>query len=256
MPESTRLIGLFPAGGRATRLGHIPTSKEILSVADPDGRPVAVSRFLVDAYTAADVDEIIVINREDKTDIKKYYSGTQHQDQMRYVTMRRPWGTPFTLDDAWPLIQDSQILLGFPDIIIQPRNVFCQLKETLLECQSDMVLGLFQTDTPQTADMVRLSESGEVLHLDIKPISSDLTHTWITAIWQPSFTEFMHEFLQQQELLYREDSTLAEPFVGTVINVAIQKGFHIIGQKIDDGRFLDVGTPDALACAQSGWALA
>lgn len=253
MIEQKKLIGMFPAGGRATRLGSINCSKEIIPVMAKNNKTIPVGQFLIDAYENVKVDEIIIITRKEKTDIRGHFSNTSLHKKFRYIDLQRHWGTPFTLDDAWPYTRDHIIALGFPDIILQPENVFRQLKDKMIHSQADVVLGLFTTNTPQKADMVNSSNTGRVINLEIKPSKTTLTQTWVTAICQPSFTRFMHEFLENEETLFRRNPERREPFVGTVINAAIDKGFHVDSHQVEGGKCLDIGTPDDLARAQSYW---
>jgi glucose-1-phosphate thymidylyltransferase len=58
------LVGVIPAAGSATRLGPLPSSKEVLPVG---GRPVM--DYLVERMRLADCDEIRLVTRTDKTDV-------------------------------------------------------------------------------------------------------------------------------------------------------------------------------------------
>jgi glucose-1-phosphate thymidylyltransferase len=246
------MVGLFPAGGRARRLGAIAGSKEIIPVQTSEGRSIPVGQYLLRAYAKAGIADVHIILPPAKSDIQACL-GTDGGCglSLRYTELQRPWGTPFTLDDAWPEYNTHTVALGFPDIIMQPDDAFIQLQRRLISSGADAALGLYPTDTPSKADMVRYDNSGRVLGLDIKPPQSTLRHTWITAVWTPAFSQFMHDFLTVEEKAFLENPQRPELFVGSVINAAIRDGRFVDSLIIPGGRMLDIGTPDDLARAQS-----
>ena len=244
------IIGLFPAGGKATRLGVLPCSKEIIPLASASDNVQVVGDYLLNAYKAAGIKKVIIIIRSGKFDICKHYAdGHAHQLNLSYQVLRYPWGTPFTLDQAYPYVKNNIIALGFPDIILKPSSVFTALKEKLLNGDDDIVLGLFSTDSPHKADMVHCDHLGRVKHLDIKPTHSKLTHTWVIAMWRPRFTEFLHHYMQDILPLFQSNPNTPEPFVGTVINAAIDNQYRVSAITFDDGYILDIGTPKDLRLA-------
>ncbi|MCB1755226.1 MAG: hypothetical protein KDJ38_06875 [Gammaproteobacteria bacterium] len=254
MTTDRELIGLFPAGGLGKRLGaSVDCSKEIIPVPDQSGRLKPVGAFLLEAYKQAGIDSVIVITRAAKQDIaERFGDGRTFGLQIRYLTLSRFWGTPFTLDEAWPLIRDKNVALGFPDIILQPLSTFATLQARFDQTDADVLLGLFRTDKPEKADMVEYAADGAVSRLHIKQNRSSLTHTWVTALWRPAFSAFMHDYLKAEQKKFQRDENRPEPFVGTVINAAIDCGLRVDSLVIDQGRILDIGTPEDLALARSG----
>ena len=117
---------------------------------------------------------------------------------------------------------------------------------------SDIVLGLFPTEYPEKSDMVDYDASGTVRNLQIKPEKTSLHLTWTTAVWRPTFTEFMHNYLAAEEQYFRADPYRSEPYVGTVINAAIKQGLIVSSSSIENATMLDIGTPDSLTLARSG----
>ena len=63
------------------------------------------------------------------------------------------------------------------------------------ESGADIVLGLFQAPQPHKMDMVGLDSKGQICEIQIKPTSTNFYYTWIIAVWAPSFTHFMHEYV-------------------------------------------------------------
>ena len=79
-------MALIPAAGRATRLGDLPSSKEILpvdEVIDPASgarRPRAAIEHLLAALELAGVERGYVVLRPEKTDIPDYLVAHQGDD--------------------------------------------------------------------------------------------------------------------------------------------------------------------------------
>jgi glucose-1-phosphate thymidylyltransferase len=134
------------------------------------------------------------------------------------------------------------VALGFPDIIFEPEDAFVQVLNKQAETQADVVLGVFRTDEPQKWDMIDMDEHGQIRKIVIKPPRSNLTCTWALAVWSPSFSEFMHQYLAQSS--HAADRT--ELHVGNVIQAAIDDKMHVEGVFFPHGRCLDIGTPDDL----------
>jgi glucose-1-phosphate thymidylyltransferase len=253
MPKTTDYIGLFPAGGRASRLGKLACSKEILKVPNASGAALPVGQFLLQAYRSANIQKVYIILRDNKWDIaSEFGNGSKLGLSIAYLPLQYPWGTPFTLDQAWPFIKDANVALGFPDIILQPSTAFIALQQQLESSDKDIVLGLFKTDSPHKADMVNTDDDGNVLALEIKPVNSCLSYTWVIAVWRPSFSLFMHQYLSALKPLFLSPNQPAEPYVGSVINAAINNNFKVGSVVIGQGRMLDIGTSDDLKKAQDG----
>ncbi len=197
------VVALFPAGGHATRLGMLPCSKEILPIGNvfsPNDNlaslPVACSPLL-SAYRSASIEKLYVILRNGKWDIPAYLdNGSAQGFSIAYLIRQYPYGVPFTLDQAYPYLDGKLVALGFPDIIFEPNDAFQQLVQRQQETQADIVLGLFPTDTPEKVDMVKTGGDGQVESIDIKPKDTALTKAWILALWAPTFTHYLHQFVQ------------------------------------------------------------
>jgi glucose-1-phosphate thymidylyltransferase len=218
------VIGLLPAGGQAERLGPLPCSKEIYPVGfqyDNKGRirhPKVASHYLLERMKRAGIRKAFIVLRDGKWDIPAYLGdGEMVGIQLAYLIMGRPFGAPYTLDQAYPFVQDAVVALGFPDIIFEPEDAFVQVLNKQAETQADVVLGIFPTDEPGKWDMIDLDEHGQIRKIVIKPPRSNLTCTWALAVWSPSFSEFMHQYLAQSS--HAADRT--ELHVGNVIQAAI-----------------------------------
>ena len=253
--DKRQIIGLLPAGGHATRISPLPLSKELYPIGfdyvgkQCDLRPKVVCHYLLEKMQLAGIDQAYFIIRPGKWDIPAYFGdGTMLSMSLGYLIMNLPYGVPFTLDQAYPFVQDAVIALGFPDILFQPQDAFVKILARLEISNADVVLGLFPTDQPHKAGMVDFDASGKVHLIIEKPSQSDLRYMWAIAIWAPAFTQFLHEYLLT--LKAKSDlSQIPEIPIGNVIQAAIHQGFHVEAEAFPHGSYLDIGTPHDLVRA-------
>ncbi|MBW4645934.1 MAG: dTDP-glucose pyrophosphorylase [Goleter apudmare HA4340-LM2] len=252
--KQQQVIGLLPAGGKATRISPSPLSKELYPVGfqnDSDKyylKPKVVSHYLLEKMQQAGIDQAYFILRPGKWDIPAYFGdGAMLSMNLGYLIMGLPFGVPFTLDQAYPFIQDAIVALGFPDILFQPQDAFARLLARLETGNADVVLGLFPTNKPQKAGMVDFDAVGKVRLIIEKPQQSDLRYMWSIAVWTPAFTEFLHEFLLPWKA--KDLSQQPELPIGDVIQVAITEGLQVEAEVFADGSYLDIGTPEDLVRA-------
>lgn len=250
MPNKTfEVIGLIPAAGQATRIAPLPGSKELFPIGfqpmtDGTLRPKVVSHYLLEKMRLAGVRKVYFILRQGKWDIPTYFGdGNMLDMDLAYLMMRLPFGAPYTLDQAYPFVQNTLVALGFPDVLFQPEDAFVHLLARQAETQADIVLGLFPTDLPHTADMVDLAEDGRVRQILPKPPQTDLRYTWMIAVWTPNFTQFMHEFLSKAVTQTPEQHEL---HVGHIIQAALEHSLRVDAVLFPDGSCLDVGIPTNL----------
>lgn len=197
-----------------------------------------------------------MVLRKGKWDIPAYFGdGRQLSMHLAYLIMRRSYGVPFTLDQAYPFIRTATILFGFPDIVFLPEDLYTLLLDRLAAADADIALGVFKARRPEKMDMVKLNAENQILKIDIKPGNTGLTHTWIAAAWTPSFTEFMHSFVARYAETDNggDDSTLSrmpgELHVGDVIQAAITAKMKTAVVRFDSDCYLDIGTPEDMVAA-------
>jgi glucose-1-phosphate thymidylyltransferase len=253
------VVGIVPAGGKATRLAPLPCSKELLPVGFSyldDGcafRPKVISHYLLETMRLANIKKTFIILRDGKWDIPSYYGDGKMLDMhLAYLMMDLPFGVPYTLDQAYPFIEDAIVALGFPDMIFQPENAFIKILAKQEESNADIVLGLFPAFRPHKTDMVELDEDGRVCSIQIKPDQTNLIYAWEIAVWTPAFSHFMHDYLLSLQKMIRENEndvhikTQAELQISEVVQAAIQNKFQIETVVFKDGRSLDIGTTEDL----------
>ncbi|HKL87882.1 MAG TPA: hypothetical protein VJ884_02680, partial [Salinibacter sp.] len=156
-----------------------------------------------------------------------------------------PYGTPFTLDQAYPFVRDKTIVMGFPDVLFEPEDAYVSMLDRLRDTGVDLVLGLFPASRPEKVDMVELDADGRPTRIVIKPAVTTLTYTWVCAVWGPAFTQYLHEYVQ--EAAASDDGRTRETYVGHVMQAALRDGLTVDAVCFPDGRCADIGTPDELA---------
>ena len=254
-----KVVGLIPAAGRAARIKPLPCSKELFPVGfrlrkgEHNASPKVVCHYLLEKMRLAGVTTAYIILRKGKWDIPAYLDdGSMLGMHLAYLMMGLPYGVPFTIDQAYPFVKDAEIVFGFPDILFEPDDAFVQLlsRQTISHC--DVVLGLFPADRPSKVDMLDLAHDGRVREIIIKPRKTQLQLTWGIAVWGPTFTLFMHQYLKKVKDLV---ATRPELFIGEVINASIHEGLKVEAVQVSEKPFLDIGTVDDLQRAVKRWVI-
>lgn len=258
MSQPARVIGLMPAAGQATRLGPLPLSKELFPIGLPvaGSGPKVVCHYLLEKMRRAGITEALVVLRPGKWDIPAYLGdGALLDMRLAYLTVHVPFGVPFSLDQAYPFVRGATVALGFPDILFEPADAYQRLLARQAESGADVVLGLFPTDQPEKVGVVEFDATGRVSAILEKSQRTDLRYMWAIAVWQPRFTEFLHEFISAQLSQLLGDAlpqTLKQlpPYreipIGDVMQAAIASGLQVVAEPFETGHYLDIGTPDNL----------
>ncbi|MBD3338142.1 MAG: dTDP-glucose pyrophosphorylase [Candidatus Lokiarchaeota archaeon] len=252
--NSQKIIGLIPAAGCAKRLSPIPVSKEILPIGFYKTKsgsflPKPACLYLLDKMQRAHITNAIFILRDGKWDIPECLCRQKALNMnFSYLVTEKTDGVPYTLDIAYPFINNAIVAFGFPDIIFNTEKAFVQLIDRINESRADVTLGLFPTNEPHKKDMVQIDHSGFVKKIFKNPGSTDLKYTWCIAIWKPSFTRFMHHMLNGQissnEIL--DKTYKSELTIGDVLQAAINSGLKIHNACFNKDFCLDIGTPTDL----------
>jgi glucose-1-phosphate thymidylyltransferase len=219
-------------------------------------RPKVACHHLFEKFRRAGVENVYVILRDGKWDIPGYLGEGQLIGlHVAYIVVADTVGPPDTLDRAYSFTSDKTVAFGFPDLVFDPDDVFARLLSELHRSGCDVVLGLYPpAQGVSQADMVEVDETQRVKAIILKPQSSELTYTWICAVWTPTFSAFMHDFLERERqkshearLAYRNIDPQGDLPVGAVIKAAIEEGLRVCGLAFPADRYLDIGTPDNLA---------
>ena len=246
-----RVVGIVPMAGKATRLPCLPCSKEIFPlefIAPPGGtepQPRTVCEHVLGNMKYAGIHEIYLVIRDGKWDIPAYLGdGSRYGLYLAYLMMGLPWGTPYSIDQAYTFVRDRRVVLGFPDMYFDNPQIFKRTLDYHEASGADVVLGVFPADRPHKVDIVQISDNNRVENIFIKPADTTLSQTWGVAVWTPAFTDFLHSFLCSQQ--HTTEHT-PELFVGDVLRAAIEAGMNVQGVKVSEQPFVDIGTADDLS---------
>jgi len=245
------LIGIIPAGGIASRMGKLPCSKEVLPFPGKTGRPSVMSENLIRYYKLAGIQNLYFIIRNGKWDIPGYFmDGAEFNMNIAYLLVNLPFGTPFTINQAYPFIKNNLVALGFPDVIFKPENAFLQLKNQFLRTDSDIILGIVPNSNYLTSDMIEFNEQGKINNIIIKQNRPDLRFGWFIAIWRPSFSLYMKKYLADWLLKNPDgkvklpDGTFREIYLGDIIRDSLKDGMQVDHLLFNEGFYKDLGTRD------------
>lgn len=271
--KAQEVIGLLPAAGQATRISPLPGSKELYPIGfrSVDGgrslRPKVVCHYLLERMRLAGITKAYIVLRSGKWDIPAYLGdGVMLDMSLGYLIMGLPFGVPYTLDQAYPFVQETLVALGFPDILFWPNDAFTKLLARQAARKVDVVLGLFPTDQPHKAGMVDFDAIGRVHLIVEKPLQTSLRYMWGLAVWTPVFTHFMHQYLAAKlqpanviaaDRLYSGHNPIQlqqDLPIGDVLQAAIDSGLQIEAEVFPDGAYLDIGTPEDLVLAVRNFA--
>ena len=159
---------------------------------------------------------------------------------LSYIVIEDSAGVPWTLDRAYPFVSGSDVVMGFPDILIRPTTLYRQMVEELRAGRSDVVLGVMPTGNPSKVDVVEITDDGKVDCIRPKPDGLSTARAWIAAAWRPSFTEYIHDFLVNNPV---GSATERELYLGDILAASLTE-LDVFAVVCDEGRFIDIGTPE------------
>jgi glucose-1-phosphate thymidylyltransferase len=192
----------------------------------------------------AGITKAYIVLRSGKWDIPAYLgNGGFLGMDLAYLVMSLPYGTPYTLNQAYPFVKDAVVAFGFPDILFEPDDVFVRLLSRLESDASDVLIGLFPADRSFDVDMVEFDDSERVQRIIAKPITTELRYSWAAAVWRPAFTEFLARFVAANTA---EAASQPELSVGDVLQRAIQEGLRVSATVVSTQPYIDIGTPEGL----------
>lgn len=254
--QDLEIVALIPAAGQASRISPLPTSKELYplgfrALKDGSVRPKVVSHYLLEKMRLAGIRKAFILLRPGKWDIPAYYGDGEMLDMnLGYLVVRRLDGVQYSIDHAYPFVKDAIVALGYPDILLQPDDIYKRMLDRLLHGSADVVIGAVPFPNPQKGGMITFDakDDNKVSRIIDKPINSTETYSWCCAVWRPSFTAFLHEYLEHLDR-EAQGQPLPERPLGDMIQAAIDRGLRVESELIDEGGFLDIGTPEDLVKA-------
>ncbi|MCA1563789.1 MAG: NTP transferase domain-containing protein [Acidobacteria bacterium] len=251
--STTDVVGIVPAAGKATRLGELPFSKALYPVGfrrDASGavlRPKLACEYLLDGLRTAGVHRTFVVVRAGRWDIPDYLGdGGAFEMQLAYISAPASPSAAHSVNLAYPFIHKSVVAFGFPDVLFRPPTMLRRLIEQQAHTNADVVLALAPAHPADKLDRVTVGADGSVRDVIVKSSDSNLPLKWVVAVWTPTFSRLMREFLLE---CGGTDSDAQEVFVGEVIRAAIVAGLRVESVLFSDGASIDIGTPEDLSRA-------
>lgn len=251
------VVGVVPAAGQSRRLGHLPCSKEVFPVGfvgevnAATSRPKVAAEYLLERMKAGGVAKAYIVIRDGKWDIPAYFGdGREVGIELAYVVISGSAGPPDSVDRLNSFVKEQIVAFGFPDIMLEPSDIFRQLLGRLESGRSEIVLGLFPAGQDcQSRDMIEYDSNGRVVEVILKPDSTHLEYGWACAVWTPTFTEFLHRFMRSEEMKNevgfgggRQIDAQGDLPVGAVIRAAVQHGIPMECVPFSNGTYIDIGT--------------
>jgi glucose-1-phosphate thymidylyltransferase len=239
-------VGIIPAAGKASRLPGLQGSKEVIPVcalgtAKPSHdltRPVCL--HLMEAMLRAGIGRQVMVLGTGKWDIPTELARVEAgAPRCAYVVLADSPGVPWTIDAAYSFIRGSNVAMGFPDILTTRPDLFVRLCDELTTTGLDVVLAVFPTDQGHKGDVVSLTSEMLVSQIIPKPHEVGATRVWIAAVWRPSFSEYLHEYLRRADVSVGDEREL---YIGDILNSSIGK-LRVGAIDFPLARFLDIGTP-------------
>jgi glucose-1-phosphate thymidylyltransferase len=217
-------------------------------------RPKVASHYILECLKRAGIDKAYLVIRKGKWDIPEYWGdGRMLGMDLVYMVIDDSSGPPDTIDRAYSFVKDKIVAFGFPDILFRPGDVFAKLLSRLDRTSVDVVLGLFAAHDTKAMDMVDIDARHHVRTIRLKPRRTNLKYAWVCAVWTPTFTEFLHQFLHRVRKGWnaglignRKIDPQGDVPVGAVLKQAVREKLNVEGVMFPTGSYIDVGTPEHL----------
>lgn len=243
----TTLTGFLPAAGRGTRFGDSGYAKEIFPILATDDeygplelRPIC--DLALAALARAGAERAVIMISPDKTEIVRVLGARRHHLPLAYVVQPSPRGLPDAITRARPWLGDD-VLLVLPDTVVLPEDALATVHRARAARDADLTLGVFPVDEPHRLGPVELEADGRVRRVHDKPSSPPARNSWGVASWGPRFTDFLCAWETER------GADPGERVLGHVFDAARAAGLAVTGVPLDDGTFLDLGTPHGLRLA-------
>ena len=237
------LIGLIPAAGKGVRLG-LPYPKELYPVIR-NNHYKPISQFVVNNLTNAGLEHVVFVVNETKHQLMGYFGNGQRfgcnisyvvQEMINGKTRSTSPGLAHALDSAYHLTRGKTVFFGMADTLMHPTDVFARAYQAASP-NDDVILALFTTTRPEKFGMVKMDKDFRVLEIIDKPSETNLTEMWGCIIWQPKFTEYLHDCVFERGV-----SDFAK-----IMNDAITMGMRFKGVHMEDGTYIDLGTYEEIS---------
>lgn len=218
--------GSIPAGGLGTRLQPIGFSKELAPVCRR-----AVIEYLIERMVIAGIDKIFINTAEDKSDLIRYLASKSiYKNNLIFLVRERRGLLDGVVSPEQFLREDDVLYFGLPDTIWYPDDGFTQLDKL----KGELVLGLFDTGTPDKFDSVVTDEKSQIKSIEVKVTKPKSRWTWAMG----KLTVRAARLLRQYEAKLGD-----HPLFGEAMHLYCQdhSGYAV---ELKDSHCLDIGIPD------------
>jgi dTDP-glucose pyrophosphorylase len=225
--------GSIPAGGLGTRLQPIGFSKELAPVARR-----AVIEYLIERMLLAGVDKIFINTAEDKADLIRYLADkSPYKNNLIFMVRERQGLLDGIVLPEQFLQGGDELYFGLPDTIWYPKDGFSQLDKF----KGELVLGLFDTGTPDKFDSVIIDRQNQIKSIEVKVAKPKTKWTWAMGKLTVRAARLLRHY---------EQKLGAKPLFGDAMHLYCQDhpGYAV---ELRDSHCLDIGVPDDYAKADA-----
>lgn len=164
------IYGSIPAAGKGSRLQPLGFSKELAPIGHK-----AIIEYLLDRMVSAGIKKIFVSIDHEKTDIIKYlWTKTKYKSYLVFSPKGKNGLQDGILSPAKFLHPEDEIYFGLPDTLWFPENGFKQL----IKHNGKLVLGLFDSGSPEKFDSVDIDDRGVIKSVEVKVDNPKSNWTW------------------------------------------------------------------------------
>jgi len=219
------IVGILPAAGYAVRLQPLECSKEMLEIG---GRPVI--DYLVERMRAGGCEELRVVTRPEKQDVREYAERIGASIVLRHTS---------TINESFAagmegLDPDDIVALGFPDSLWEPVDGYRRLVSAVAGGE-EIALGLFEVPGIEGSDYLSLDPAGRIAHIEIKPLVPPSDWMWGAAAARVRALAGLER----------------EQWPSGYLNMLLRRGVELFGERLS-GTYLDIGTRTSLERARDG----
>jgi glucose-1-phosphate thymidylyltransferase len=242
------LVGLLPAAGRGVRFGASGYIKELFPLLFTSGaedrilEPRPLCEMALRAIRAAGAERCLVLVSPEKMEILRVLGAGAGVDlALAYMIQPEPRGLPHAVRCARPWLGEADVVFAMPDTIVLPSDALRRVHEFRLRTCADLTLGVFPVDEPERFGPVEVAPDGTILRILDKPPHREVKTVWGVCAWAGSFTRFCAEWDAVAE---RERP--AERVLSNAFDSAREAGLLVNACAVEDGVYLDIGTPRGL----------
>lgn len=219
--------GSIPAGGLGSRLQPIGFSKELA----PIGRR-AVIEYLIERMVLAGIDKIFINTAEDKTDLIRYLATkSPYKNNLIFLVRDRNGLLDGVVLPEQFLHEEDELYFGLPDTIWFPKNGFKRVRDQ----SGELVLGLFDTGTPERFDSVVIDKNREIESIEVKTKLPKTKWTWAIGKMTVRAARLLRKYEKKLKLSPGE--------FGVAMN-AYAQDHPAYAVQLSHSSCLDIGIPD------------